>query len=183
MTDAPERIWANVTVWSLGQALAGEWNHCDVNSADDTEYIRSDIPHPQDAERITKLEAENAHLRATISALIKNSEAHLEATKVELGQIRISINQAERSVACLNNINERSQKRISDLEAKNELLLAYYRAGEDIAAIEHGRLSRKAKGELLDGQNIFNITDKLTAAEARLFAARAAIVSALGDVK
>lgn len=183
MTDAPERIWANVTVWSFGQALAGEWNHCDVNSHDDTEYIRSDIPHPQDAERITKLEAENAHLRATISALIKNSEVHFATTRAELGQIKISINQAERSVACLNNINERSQKRISDLEAKNELLLAYYRAGEDIAAIEHEWRSRKAKGELLDGPNIFNLTDKLTSAEARLFVARAALVSALGDVK
>lgn len=183
MSNAPERIWANVAVWSGPIALAGEWNHCDLNSPDDTEYLRSDIPRPQDAEHITKLEAENAHLRATISALIKNSEVHLAATKAELGQIKISIKQAERSVACLNNINERSQKRISDLEAKNELLLEYYQSGEEIAAIEHEWRARKANGRLLDGPNIFNLTDKLTAAEARLFAARAAIVSALGDIK
>ena len=38
----PDRIWANVSVWSLDQPLAGEWNHCDVGSPDDAEYIRRD---------------------------------------------------------------------------------------------------------------------------------------------
>ena len=44
--DAPERIWANVAVWSNGQALAGEWNHRDVGSPDDTPYIRADLAAP-----------------------------------------------------------------------------------------------------------------------------------------
>ena len=58
MTDAPDRIWANITVRGDGKPLAGEWNHCDVGSDDDTPYIRDDIH--------AALEAENARLREAI---------------------------------------------------------------------------------------------------------------------
>jgi hypothetical protein len=72
MSNAPERIWANVAVWSGPIVLAGEWNHCDLNSHDDTEYLRSDIPRPQDAARIAELEAENARLFAARAAIVSS---------------------------------------------------------------------------------------------------------------
>jgi len=53
---APDEIWANVTAWSFGQALTGEWNYQDVGSPDDTRYIRADLLEA-DAKRIAELEA------------------------------------------------------------------------------------------------------------------------------
>lgn len=61
--------------------------------------------------------------------------------------------------------------------AKVQALVGYYRASESIAAIEHEWRTRKAEGGLLSGPNILNLTDKLTAAETRLFSARAALAA------
>lgn len=67
--SAPGRIWANVTVWGDGEPLAGEWNHCDVGSADDSEFVRKDIADAQ-IERLTReLTESRAHLRSAVSLI------------------------------------------------------------------------------------------------------------------
>ena len=63
---------------------------------------------------------------------------------------------------------------IMAIRAEVERLREYYRASEDIAQVADEWKRRKAQG-LLVGPNIFNLTDKMTAAEARLFSARAAL--------
>ena len=40
--SGPDFIWANVAVWGNGEPLAGEWNHRDVGSDEDTAYVRRD---------------------------------------------------------------------------------------------------------------------------------------------
>lgn len=60
-------------------------------------------------------------------------------------------------------------------EAENARLREYYRASEAISAIEHEWRQRKSGADgVLDGQNILNLTDKLTTAEILLYRARAA---------
>ena len=71
MTNAPERIWANVAVWGNGEPLAGEWNHRDVGLTDDTLFIRADLA-PDPALFAEVVEA----LRITLR-FIENTESEL----------------------------------------------------------------------------------------------------------
>ena len=43
--SAPRKIWANVDLYDTfsGKGICGEWNHCDVGSADDTVYHHDDV--------------------------------------------------------------------------------------------------------------------------------------------
>lgn len=66
------------------------------------------------------------------------------------------------------------QKKREKAEGEVERLREYHAASEVIIAIEAEWKQRKTDG-LLDGSNIFNLTDKLTEAEARLHRARAAL--------
>ena len=75
MSEAPERIWANVAVWGNGEPLAGEWNSRDVGRDDDTLYIRADVA---DAE-IADLRAKLAEARAENDRWRKTNNGHRRA--------------------------------------------------------------------------------------------------------
>ena len=59
MSEALERILANVTLWAGGKPLAGEWNRCDIGSYDDLEYILIDV-HRAEVEAAVKRALEGA---------------------------------------------------------------------------------------------------------------------------
>lgn len=77
MTDVPERLWA----WCFNGDKFGGWrkwggyarpeNRYPLNDKErqtGAEYIRADLPRPQDAARIAELEAENARLMSDLAA-------------------------------------------------------------------------------------------------------------------
>ena len=63
-TNAPERIWVDVTSQDVEGFFIceGEKRHCNA----DTEYIRADLTTPA---RVAELEAENARLREALTEI------------------------------------------------------------------------------------------------------------------